>query len=167
MARVTEYRSFDFEYLNKSFSSVFAQWSVVDEIITRRIDELDKDKESLCPEDFPYFQHAHGLGEIEFYFSLIRKHFNIDCRKRSSRKMLNVGCGMGYFTNCFTELGFDATGIDTSALGIELARRFYPKCKFILGNSLEKASFERLSNNYDLILFREYFPLSRFNLLAA
>lgn len=167
MARVTECRSFDFEYLNKSFSSVFGQWGSVGKIVSEQIEECGKDKESLLPEDLPYFQNAHGIREIKHYLHLIRKHFHIGYKQAVPAKILDVGCGTGYFTDCFAKLGFDATGVDISTETIRLAKRFYQKCKFVHGNILKKEVFEKFDNNYDIILFREYFPFSRFNLLAA
>ena len=56
-------------------------------------------------------------------------------RLRSSRaqvrKVLDVGCGAGPLTRALVDAGFDATGLDTSAELLKLARARVPQAHFI------------------------------------
>lgn len=51
------------------------------------------------------------------------KHFN-------GEKVLDLGCGYGFFTDYFRSIGADAIGIDGSEKMIELARNRYPIAEF-------------------------------------
>ncbi len=45
-------------------------------------------------------------------------------------RVLDVGCGNGYWAGRFHEMGCDAVGIDPSASGIAVARSRYPDVRF-------------------------------------
>jgi len=45
-------------------------------------------------------------------------------------KVLDVGCGLGYYTQALSVLGAAATGIDYSETGVEVARATFPECRF-------------------------------------
>ena len=49
-------------------------------------------------------------------------------------KILDVGCGSGRDTKIFDKEGFDATGLDYSTGLIEVAKKDYPECKFLVGD---------------------------------
>lgn len=50
-------------------------------------------------------------------------------------KMLELGCGTGHWTNHFTNLGFDVTGIDTSEAMLNEAKRKNINADFLSGNA--------------------------------
>jgi SAM-dependent methyltransferase len=58
--------------------------------------------------------------------------------KRGAR-LLDAGCGQGFFTQLFAKNGLDALGVDISAAGVASAREMYRSsgAKFELGNVLE------------------------------
>jgi len=64
-------------------------------------------------------------------------------------KILDIGCGTGWFTAELTKIG-SATGIDLSEKAIELARSRYPDVTYIAGN-----------------LYDEYFPDKTFDVVVA
>ncbi|MFZ2657254.1 MAG: class I SAM-dependent methyltransferase [Victivallales bacterium] len=71
------------------------------------------------------------------------------------RKVLDFGCGVGYYSNFFRSRNADVTGVDPSHLYVELARRHFPegsKLKF-LEHSFDTADdFKFLEkNSYDVI----------------
>jgi len=47
------------------------------------------------------------------------------------RKVMDVGCGAGPLTKALVEVGFDVTGVDTSAELLELARVNVPTAHFL------------------------------------
>ncbi len=71
--------------------------------------------------------HSHGYY-APLLFSLL---------PQSSRsnglplKVLDIGSGNGSLTNLFAEKGFDVTGIEDSAMGVEQARQAFPNCQFL------------------------------------
>jgi 2-polyprenyl-3-methyl-5-hydroxy-6-metoxy-1,4-benzoquinol methylase len=46
------------------------------------------------------------------------------------RRLLDVGCGSGFWAGHFLKQGFGVVGVDPSAQGIELARQSYPQARF-------------------------------------
>lgn len=55
----------------------------------------------------------------------------------TASRVLDLGCGNGYFTQRLVEAGYSATGVDTSASGIAIAQASYPQAKFFCGLSDE------------------------------
>lgn len=56
---------------------------------------------------------------------------------KGSKEILDVGCGVGHLTNYW-----GATGIDNDPRALDLARKRFPKTKFILCNIEKKLPFE-------------------------
>ena len=46
------------------------------------------------------------------------------------RSVLDVGCGLGFFSNYLSKKGFDVTGVDMSAQSIALAQKAFPYLNF-------------------------------------
>lgn len=44
-----------------------------------------------------------------------------------ARSLVEIGCGLGYFTAVLAEEGFAVAGVDVSAAGVERARRLHPE----------------------------------------
>src|SRR4030042_2863068 len=59
-------------------------------------------------------------------------------RKIKAKKVIELGWGLGYFTNKIKNLGVDVLGIDISETAIKKARNKYPRCRFIAGDILDK-----------------------------
>ena len=68
-----------------------------------------------------------------------------------SKKILDIGCGMGQDAFLLAEYGHDVTGIDISLEGIKYGRKHYPKVKFIC-NDLAKQEFKK--EEFDVIFAR-------------
>ncbi len=45
-------------------------------------------------------------------------------------RILDVGCATGYYSAVFRSMGYEVTGIDISATGIEKARQLHPDIRF-------------------------------------
>jgi predicted TPR repeat methyltransferase len=63
-----------------------------------------------------------------------------------------MGCGDGFWTSIFRELGFDATGVDLSPGGIEAARSRYPGIPFLVADADEVLPFE--PGSFDVVFCR-------------
>ena len=68
----------------------------------------------------------------------------------SSARVLDIGCGNGFYTNLMSDLGVkDYTGLDiTDVLFPDLSKN-YPQYKFIKRD----ISFDKMEGNFDIILF--------------
>ena len=63
------------------------------------------------------------------------------------RTVLDVGCGVGFFTAFYLERGAHVTGIDIASTSVERLRARHPEARFILGDVSETPLAER----YDLV----------------
>jgi 2-polyprenyl-3-methyl-5-hydroxy-6-metoxy-1,4-benzoquinol methylase len=50
-------------------------------------------------------------------------------------RVLDLGCGNGFSANQLSELGYEVIGVDSSESGIEIARKAYPKVKFVVDSA--------------------------------
>lgn len=64
-------------------------------------------------------------------------------------KVLDLGCGYGYYTNHFDSIGAETVGIDGSIKMIEIAQSKYPNCKFQVYDITKKLPFE--NDTFDMI----------------
>jgi SAM-dependent methyltransferase len=71
----------------------------------------------------------------------VRLHYVDEFDLRPGARLLDVGCGNGFWTGIFAELGFDASGFDLSDGGIEVARDLYPDLRFEVANVEEPSPF--------------------------
>jgi 2-polyprenyl-3-methyl-5-hydroxy-6-metoxy-1,4-benzoquinol methylase len=47
------------------------------------------------------------------------------------RSICDLGCGNGHISGRLAELGYEVTGVDASISGLKIARRTYPRVRFI------------------------------------
>lgn len=74
---------------------------------------------------------------------------------RSPRlRILELGCGNGSFAAELAELGHDVTGVEPSQSGIEIARRHFPKVRFVHAamGDLDKHD---VGGEFDLVVSKE------------
>ena len=60
--------------------------------------------------------------------------------KLSGEKVLELGCGYGYYTDYFQSIGGDVIGVDGSPAMIEIAKQKYPDSAFAVADITEKTS---------------------------
>ena len=88
----------------------------------------------------------------------------IRSKKLSPCKIIELGCGAGNYIRYFSDLGFDATGVDISEKAIEIARelaqKYGVKCEFIVADVLGDMSEIKTSYDfvYDWELLHHIFP---------
>jgi SAM-dependent methyltransferase len=72
--------------------------------------------------------------------------------KKSTPKVLDVGCAMGFYTESFRLLGSRSTGLDYSEVAIAQAKKRFPECKFVQMNGFDP----KFDENFDLIFCRGF-----------
>lgn len=80
-----------------------------------------------------------------------RRHY-VDAFDLRPGRLLDVGCGDGFWTSIFRDLGFEATGVDLSPGGIDAARSKYPGIRFLVADADEPLPFE--VGSFDVIFCR-------------
>lgn len=70
----------------------------------------------------------------------------------SGEKILDIGCGYGFFTDYFRSIGANAFGIDGSEKMIEIAKKRYPMTSFSVADitkplDIESGQFEMIFSN--------------------
>lgn len=104
------------------------------------------DSPDAPPTPSEYDQHyaAGGFGyeeRREHWLAWARRHY-VDAFDLAPGRLLDVGCGDGFWTSIFRELGFDATGVDLSPGGIEAARSRYPGIRFEVADADAPLAFD-------------------------
>ncbi|KPA19299.1 nodulation protein S NodS [Candidatus Magnetomorum sp. HK-1] len=67
-------------------------------------------------------------------------------KKLKSRKVIELGCGLGHYTSKIQKLGVNVLGVDISQTAINKAKLNYNDCDFIVGDIL------------DFSIYKEYKP---------
>lgn len=101
--------------------------------------------------DSKYLQHEYFRYKPLVYRPFVKALLDKAGLKKGS-SILDAGCGQGYFTGAFAELGLKATGVDISAAGIESAKATYEKtgATFEIGNVLSLP----YENTFDCVFAR-------------
>lgn len=82
------------------------------------------------------YREKDYLSESKYVFSIANKFL-----ESSVKNILELGCGTGNYSRCFTQMGYSVTGVDFSEEMIEIARN----------NNIAEASFVRADiRNYTL-----------------
>jgi SAM-dependent methyltransferase len=94
-----------------------------------------------------------GEKEILISLNLASLYFGV---RHVKGKVLDVGCGCGYMTDCFSSMGFDAIGFDLSKNGIALAKERYSKIDFFVGDATIPQEY--FNNEVFNIIHMRWFP---------
>ena len=114
----------------------------------------DTSEAAAPPTEYDQLYAAGGFGYEErraHWLAWARWHY-VDAFDLPPGRLLDVGCGDGFWTSIFRELGFEATGVDLSAGGIEAARSRYPGIPFLVADADEALPFE--PGSFDVIFCR-------------
>lgn len=65
----------------------------------------------------------------------------------AGRRVLDAGCGTGFFTEYYLGRGADVTGLDITTASVERLRRRFPQARFVLADLSEA----ELDARYDLV----------------
>jgi 2-polyprenyl-3-methyl-5-hydroxy-6-metoxy-1,4-benzoquinol methylase len=75
--------------------------------------------------------HAEGAGNGESGEKLTRVFVELVQKLDGVRSICDLGCGNGHISGRLAALGYQVTGVDASASGIQIARRAYPGVEFV------------------------------------
>ncbi len=100
--------------------------------------------------DDPWGHNWRGIEQYRYdlIIKLIKKHIRDETKTNNERKVLDIGCTTGDFTNRLYELNKNAIGIDISETAIKRARTKFKYIDFRI-DSLPKSRFQ--NNTFDLI----------------
>lgn len=94
----------------------------------KKSDSVLKVFDSMATEYVKYFgDDWEFIDEIKDFASQMKENSTI----------LDLGCGSGYITNYLCELNLNAIGIDFSGEMIKIAKKKYPKVKFLTANFMD------------------------------
>jgi SAM-dependent methyltransferase len=106
------------------------------------------------PSDYDQHYAAGGFGyedRRDHWLAWARRHY-ADAFGLPRGRLLDVGCGDGFWTSVFAELGFSASGIDQSPGGIAAAQSRYPGIPFLVVDADEPLPFE--AGSFDVVFCR-------------
>jgi SAM-dependent methyltransferase len=87
-----------------------------------------------------HYDQFYTSEDFKYYPERITKRFFeailAKCHIHPPGKILDVGCGTGYYCKIFSDLGFQATGIDFSKRAIAKAREKYANLEFSVADAL-------------------------------
>ena len=75
--------------------------------------------------------HAEGAGNGESGEKLTGVFVELVKKLGDVQSICDLGCGNGHISGRLAAVGYDVTGVDASASGIEIARRTYPGVNFV------------------------------------
>lgn len=75
--------------------------------------------------------HAEGAGNGESGEKLTRVFVELVRQLYGVRSICDLGCGNGHISGRLAALGYQVTGVDASASGIQIARRAYSDVEFV------------------------------------
>src|SRR6187551_739183 len=72
---------------------------------------------------------VHDLGKAQRRVKNMLRAFRIS-NLREGAEVLDVGCGLGYYSSALSATGAKVTGIDLSEVGVKVAQATFPNCEF-------------------------------------
>ncbi len=92
------------------------------------------------PKNWSDIQEETGKAGYDFFLQTISSAVDL--------KLLDVGCGTGYFCKLASDKGFDVTGLDATPEFIDEAKKRLPNGYFIIGE-MEELPFS--DNSFDVV----------------
>lgn len=92
------------------------------------------------PDDWADIQEKTGRTDYDFVFN------NVSVS--AATKLLDIGCGTGYFSTLAGEKGASVTGLDATPEFIEVAKKRLPNATFLLGE-MEALPFD--DDSFDIV----------------
>lgn len=93
-------------------------------------------------QDKTWGRHAMNWGEIQEPQGRDGYHYVLNALPQTTPlKLLDIGCGTGFFCRLAAAKGIDVTGIDASRVSVDIAKQHLSATRFFTGN-MEKLPFE-------------------------
>ena len=86
----------------------------------------------------------HGIVELSVTLHYIKKYSNIN------KKIIDVGCGVGRYSDELTKQGFDVTSVEVTQSNISKAKNFFPDLKIIKADARNLKIFS--DKSFDMVL---------------
>jgi ubiquinone/menaquinone biosynthesis C-methylase UbiE len=100
-----------------------------------------------------YYDQFYSSDDFKYYPEKLTKKFFkrifAKCHISPPGKILDVGCGTGYYCRIFHEMGFQPIGVDFSKTAIAKAQEKHPNLEFRVGDALN-LPFD--PSSFDIIL---------------
>jgi SAM-dependent methyltransferase len=107
-------------------------------------------------------EHASNVDNV-----IVDKISHLIKEKRLGGRILDAGCGPGHYTNAFALRGFEAIGIDLSALMVETASRNYPGCRFEIADFCDLPFPENYFSSVFCMAAFQHIPIEEFHALRT
>lgn len=98
-----------------------------------------------------YTEEQETSEYVEINKKIVIKRF----KNFTGEKILDIGCGYGFFTDYFRSIGADAFGIDGSEKMIEIAKKRYPMTNFSVADITKPLNIE--SGKFDMVFSNQVF----------
>ena len=86
------------------------------------------------PDIASYYDGFYANKDFQPYPEFVSRRYIRGLLDRSGKargsRVLDVGCGTGYYSSLFRDLGYNVRGIDVSKVAVDRARRRYPGIRF-------------------------------------
>lgn len=126
------------KYLEKQVANNFEKQHV--KIRTMGSNKIQGELWGKHPENWSLIQESTGNAGYKYVLDFIEF--------KPTDKLLDVGCGSGFFSNLAHNKGIDVVGIDASTPLIEQAKQRNSSIKFLTGE-MEELPFE--DNTFDIV----------------
>lgn len=94
--------------------------------------------------------NSYAVSQEESEFATVNKEVVLKHFKNlSGKRVLDLGCGYGWYTDYFASIGADVTGCDGSDKMIEISKSKYPNCNFECVDIEQKLPYK--SDFFDLV----------------
>ena len=98
-----------------------------------------------------YTEDQESSEYVEINKKVVMNRFN----HFNGEKILDLGCGYGFYTDYFRSIGANAVGIDGSEKMIEIAKERYPLTEFSVMDITKPLAFE--SGQFDIVFSNQVF----------
>lgn len=98
-----------------------------------------------------YTEDQENSEYVESNKKIVMNRFN----HFNGEKILDLGCGYGFFTDYFRSIGANAVGIDGSEKMIEIAKERYPMADFSVMDITKPMDFE--NGSFDIVFSNQVF----------
>lgn len=98
-----------------------------------------------------YTEDQENSEYVESNKKIVMNRFN----HFNGEKILDLGCGYGFFTDYFRSIGANAVGIDGSEKMIEIAKERYPMADFSVMDITKPLDFE--NGRFDMVFSNQVF----------
>ena len=95
-----------------------------------------------------HWPYRHLRSRLREWYKL-RRHVAGRVGLRKGARVLEVACGQGYHVDSLRRMGFDVTGVDLSAGGVDFARRTFPASRFLHLDASTRMPFP--DGSFDLV----------------